>query len=79
MRNRRDVSLHTFSCIRQQWATHLVVSVIFVPSVGDSALNCTIWPDESGNVGLYVGGFELSYPIVRSRTLVTVSPAMVFG
>lgn len=55
------------------------MSVTFVPSAGDSALNCTIWPEESGSAGLYVGGFALSYPTVRSRTLVTVRPAMVLG
>ena len=55
------------------------MSVIFVPSASDSARNCTICPEESGSAGLYVGGFALSYPIVRSRTLVTVMPAMVFG
>ena len=59
--------------------TYRVVSVILVPSAGDSALNCTICPEESGSAGLYVGGFALSYPIVRSRTLVTDKPAMVFG
>ena len=40
---------------------------------------CTMWPEESGSVGLYEGGFALSYPMVRSRTDVTVRPARVLG
>ena len=58
---------------------HLVVRVIFVPSASFSARNWIMCPEESGSVGLYVGGFALSYPTVRSRTLVIVSPARVLG
>ena len=63
---------------RNGW-THLVVSVILVPSALFSARNWIIWPEDNGREGLYVGGFALSYPRVRSRTLVMVKLAIVGG
>jgi len=37
----------------------LVVNTILNPSF-EAARNCIMWPDDSGNLGLYVGGFVLS-------------------
>ena len=58
---------------------YLVVNVILVFPSGDSALNWIICPEERGKEGLNVGGLEVSYPIVRSCTLLMVSPASVGG
>ena len=47
----------------------------------DPALNWIMWPEDSGSLGAYVGGFVLSYPCatVRSMMLATVSWAIERG
>lgn len=43
----------------------------------DSARNWIMWPEDSGKVGVYVGGLALSYPVVRSRThTICMSPIL---
>ena len=37
----------------------LIVNTILSPSF-EAARNCIMWPDDNGNLGLYVGGFVLS-------------------
>ena len=52
---------------------------ILVPPLADAARNCIICPEDMGSSGLNVGGFVLSYPIVRSLTLTTSRPAIDLG
>jgi hypothetical protein len=60
-------------------ATYRVVRTILVPSEILSALNWIICPEDNGSEGLYVGGFVVSYPMVKSTTLVMVRPAISRG
>lgn len=58
---------------------YLIVSTM--PTSASFALNWTMYPEDNGSFGTYVGAFVLSYPwpTVRSITLTTVNPAIERG
>jgi hypothetical protein len=58
---------------------YLTVRTILFPVLLFSPLNVIMLPEDSGNTGLKLGGFELSCPVVRSRTAITDRPAMALG